>query len=108
MIPEITIKISFAEVPGASGATAVLAASGGVEIAPPTLGGDAAADMIPAPPDVGAETGAAAGIDVPPPPAAAAAEGEHLPPPGAGDEPGDPSDADVPHPPPGKAAKRGR
>jgi hypothetical protein len=90
VIPEITIKISFAEAPGTGGATSVLAASGGIEIAPPTLGGDAAADMIPAPPDAGAETAAAAGIDVPPPPAAAAAEGEHLPPPGAEDEPGSP------------------
>jgi hypothetical protein len=107
VIPEIAIKISFAEAPGAGGATAVLAASGGVEIAPPTLGADAT-DMIPAPPDVGAETAAAAGIDVPPPPAAAAAEGEYLPPPGAEDEPGDPSDEEALPPSPGRGAKRGR
>lgn len=109
MIPEITIKISFAEAPGAGGAAAVLAASGGVEIAPPTLGGDPAADMIPAPPEVGAETTALAGIDVPPPPAAVGAEGEYLPPPGAEDEPGgDLSEEDAPPPPSrGRGAKRG-
>jgi hypothetical protein len=85
VIPEIAIKISFAEAPGAGGATAVLAASGGVEIAPPTLGADAT-----------------------PPPAAAAAEGEYLPPPGAEDEPGDPSDEEALPPSPGRGAKRGR
>jgi hypothetical protein len=85
MIPEITIKISFAETPGAGVATAVLGlgASGGVEIAPPTLGDDAEADMVLAPPEVGDETAMMAGIDIPPPLAAAGVEGEGLPPPEA-------------------------
>lgn len=109
MIPEITIKISFAEAPGAGGATAVLAGFGGAEIAPPTLdGGDAAAAVIPSPPDAEAEFAAAAGLDVPPSPAAEAAQDEHLPPPGAEDRPGDASDEDAAPPSHGKGAKRGR
>lgn len=108
MIPEITIKISFAESPGAGVATAVLGASGGVEIAPPTLGNEAEADMILAPPEVGDETAMMAGIDIPPPLAAARVEGEDLPPPDAEDEAGNSSEEAKPPPSPGTGAKRGR
>jgi hypothetical protein len=108
MIPEITIKISFAETPGAGVATAVLGASGGVEIAPPTLGDDAEADMVLAPPEVGDETAMMAGIDIPPPLAAAGVEGEGLPPPEAEEESGNSSEEAKPPPSPGRGAKRGR
>jgi hypothetical protein len=76
MIPEITIKISFAgEVKEVSaGATDISA--GGIEIAPPEMPTESSVDTIPPPPTLedAVSTMSEAGIIPPPPPIAAEAE----------------------------------
>ena len=77
MIPEITIKISFAPTPGASGVEATVTA---LDIAPPELPGEPAGAQIPAPPQIDDDaTGVTFGAEVPPPPAAMTFE-EEVPP----------------------------
>jgi hypothetical protein len=75
MIPEITIKISFA--PTADGGRAEPTVTA-LDIAPPGLSAEAAA-QIPPPPQVDEGIGATA-ADVPPPPTLGAMADEDIPP----------------------------
>jgi hypothetical protein len=81
VIPEITIKISFAQGPGASDESVAIASVGGAAIAPPELAGDPAMAQIPPPPASEAEAfgGDAADFEFAPPSLAASAK--ELPPP---------------------------
>jgi hypothetical protein len=95
MLPEITIKISFAPAPG--GDTASTGAS--VEIAPPELREQTALADVPPPPQVPADSGDSFAYDVPPPPAALLVEDAVPPTPNAKRTKDVSKDADEPPPP---------
>lgn len=104
MIPEITIKISFAPTSGGSGVEATVTA---LDIAPPQLPGEPAGAQIPPPPefDDGA-TGVSFGAEVPPPPAAMTFE-EDIPPLPTSDAAEDsPENSDEPPPTPKRRNRR--